>query len=35
MNSNIENTQNPLVFVECMTFNQSNYIEDAMKGFAM
>lgn len=35
MDSNIENTQNPLVFVECMTFNHVNYIEDAMKGFVM
>ena len=31
----IEETQNPLVFVECMTFNHANYIEDAMKGFVM
>ena len=31
----IEETQNPLVFVECMTFNHANYIEDAMKGFVI
>ena len=31
----IENTYNPLAFVECMTFNHANYIEDAMKGFVM
>lgn len=35
MDSNIENTQNPLVFVECMSFNHVNYIEDAMFGFVM
>lgn len=31
----IENTYNPLAFVECMTFNHANYIEDAMHGFVM
>lgn len=31
----IEETQSPLVFVECMTFNHANYIDDAMKGFVM
>ena len=31
----IEETQNPLVFVDCKTFNHANYIEDAMKGFVM
>lgn len=31
----IEETQNPLVFVDCKTFNHATYIEDAMKGFVM
>ena len=33
--TNTDKSNRPFVFVRCLTYNHENYIEDALKGFAM